>query len=102
MRVVTETTVEKEGSEVREPSDGWRNMGQVWVACREGGVIRQGSERERNDVEDIVFVGHALDSVPSATAHIRDVGGPIVPRGTHDIVNGFLLTGVGAGPILIY
>ena len=51
---------------------------------------------------DVVLVGHALNTVPPATAHVGDVGSPIIPSGPHDVVDRFLLTVVGSDPILVH
>lgn len=45
----------------------------------------------------IVLIGHALYAVPPATAHVGNVGGPIVAGGPHDVVDRLLLVGVGSG-----
>lgn len=50
---------------------------------------------------DVVLVRHALNTVPSATTHVGDVGGPVVAGGPHDVVDRFLLMGVSSDPVLV-
>lgn len=53
-------------------------------------------------MENVVLVGHALDAVPAAAAHVGDVGGPSVSGGSHDVVHCFLLSLVGSGTVLVH
>lgn len=50
---------------------------------------------------DVVFVGHALDAVPTPSANVRDIGGPIVSGGSHYVVNRLLLLAVGPSPVVV-
>lgn len=97
--VAGEAAVEEEGTEVRELEEGWGEGGMSGVACREGSVVGEGAEGEGDDVVDVIAVGHALDSMPPAAAHVWDGGGPCVAGGRHDLVHGVLLSLVGPGNV---
>lgn len=86
---------------MRKLCDGRRNERAGGLAGRERGVVGESSEGERDDVVDVVFVGHALDAVPAASADVGDVGGPVIAGGPHDVVYGFLLGRVGSSAVVV-
>lgn len=65
------------------------------VAGRKSGIVGERSERERDDMEDIVIIRHTFDAVPPAATDVGDLGGPVVAGGGHDVVDGGLFRGVG-------
>lgn len=100
MRVVSEATVEEEGLEMGEVGEGRRDVGACGVARGKCSVIGEGAEGEGDHVVDVVLVGHALNAMPPTAAHVRDVGGPSVACGSHDVVHGLLFAGIGSGAVL--
>lgn len=96
MGIISKATVEKQRPKMWEFCERRGNGGSGRVAGRKSGVVGEGSERERDNVEEIVVVGHTFDAVPAAAADVGDLGGPVVAGGGHNVVDGGLLGGVGA------
>lgn len=68
--VETEAPVEEQGPDMGQLGECRGDVGGGLVARGEGGVVGEGAEGERDDVVDVVLIGHALDAVPPAPADV--------------------------------
>lgn len=98
--IESETLVEKQGPDMGQPGECRGDVGAGLIACGEGGVVGKSPEGERDNVVDLVLVGHALDAMPPAPADVGNGGGPCIACGLHDLIHSFLFMFIRASSIM--